>query len=243
MKIQIISDLHLEFYSTKRALELINSIPVEADYLFIAGDLLCLREKEKSQEVFSLISSKWKTIYYVPGNHEFWGLIEPPLDYLSNFISQWKNIVYLNGTQVYKLEGREILGHTLWFPDDPLNFFYSKYMNDFWEIKDFTSWVYSENQKVIDFFDKNLNSNSIVLTHHLPSYYLVDEEYKNSNLNRFFVTELSEMIRVFEPKLWIYGHTHPTKTPKETVLYKTCFINNAYGYPNSIKTLYKTLEI
>lgn len=241
MKIQIISDLHLEFYSTKRALELINSIPVEADYLFIAGDLIYLRDKVKSEEVFSLISSRWKIIFYVPGNHEFWGLKEAPLDYLSNFISQWSNIVYLDGTQVYKLEGKEILGHTLWFPDDPLNFVYARDMNDFCEIKNFTSWVYLENQRAVDFFDKNLNSNSIVLTHHLPSYYLVDKEYKNSNLNRFFVTELSEMIRVFEPCLWIYGHTHKSK---EIKLFNTLCLNTAYGYPHEFKsTRYKILEV
>ena len=70
MKVQIISDVHLEFYEDKSY----NFIKPTAPILCILGDLCCCDNSGfiKIKRFFDKISSWFKLILWIPGNHEYY---------------------------------------------------------------------------------------------------------------------------------------------------------------------------
>ncbi len=54
------------------------------------------------------------------------------------------------------------------------------------------------------------NEIDIMVSHHLPFLECIDEQFKISELNRFFCTELNNEWYKWEnkPKVWVFGHTH-----------------------------------
>lgn len=129
MKIEVMSDLHMEF----RAYE-INNIH-GADVLVLAGDILVIEDikrwpmndsrenhsnsvrefrSELYQEFFDQVSQEYKHVVIVPGNHEYYGSVfQEADDILEGQLAHWKNIHYLNKNAV-DLDGVVFVGATLW---------------------------------------------------------------------------------------------------------------------------------
>ena len=65
----------------------------------------------------------------------------------------------------------------------------------------------------------------LVMTHHLPSYSCVDEQYKDHPLNEFFATkDADELLEDPSVALWVCGHSHSQLKKGKCIL-------NARGYP------------
>jgi len=65
------------------------------------------------------------------------------------------------------------------------------------------------------------------MTHHLPSYQLIDPKYKIfKEINCYFATNLDYL---FGPhiKYWLYGHTHQ---PNQTIINNIKLLVNPLGY-------------
>ena len=81
----------------------------------------------------------------------------------------------------------------------------------------------------------NINSqNCIIITHHVPSYSLIDEKYKTIKMNEYnqwFYSNMDNFISLYKDKIkcWIYGHTH---TPSTKIIDEIFFLCNPIGYPN-----------
>jgi predicted phosphodiesterase len=72
MKVQIISDLHLDYYETKNKKILFeNIIKPETEYLFLTGDV-CKINCIYFEPFLKYISKNWKKVFYVLGNHEYY---------------------------------------------------------------------------------------------------------------------------------------------------------------------------
>src|SRR5664279_996561 len=72
MKIQMMSDLHLEMHADGGA-ELIRELdPTGVDLLVLAGDITMARYYESLASVFEPLATKYRHILYVPGNHEYY---------------------------------------------------------------------------------------------------------------------------------------------------------------------------
>jgi hypothetical protein len=70
MKLQIMSDLHLEMHADRGA-EFIRELdPTGVDVLVLAGDITMARDYEDLESVFEPLARKYRKILYVPGNHE-----------------------------------------------------------------------------------------------------------------------------------------------------------------------------
>lgn len=244
MKVQLISDLHLghdfnhlyKFDIPKNSKEVI---------LVIAGDLTHGNEDlDASVKVIAYIlkeySKNYKNVIYVFGNHEYY-FVKKNINVvfgikLKTALNKLGNVFFLD-RDILTLEGHKFLGTTLWFSYHQDNNKYSYLLNDYNYIEYFSQWVYKENEKNITWLKNNLRENDIVITHHMPSPACVDRKYFGSNLNRFFVCNMEDVILEKKPKVWFFGHTHESY---EGYIGKTHLFCNPYGYdheqnPNFLK--------
>lgn len=230
MKIQLISDLHLEMYKDFGRACLSRLIPA-APVLIVAGDLTQVVFLSILVDALSFLCSKWQHVIYVAGNHEYYSnapiKVAECLDRCRT--SAGRNLHIFEDAGLAEIGGKRFLCGTMWFPDDPLNAYYARYINDFIYIRKFVPWVYEQNGCFRGFLKENLREGDIVVSHHLPSEKSVAESYVASQLNRFFVSDMEDLIYKRKPSLWLHGHTHAAT---EYCIEKTRVVANPLGYPD-----------
>lgn len=222
MKGLIASDLHFEFHRDFGQ-SMVDSLP-DADVMICAGDL---ESSEGIEGALRRLCKRWPHVVYVAGNHEFYGSsIAEVRRQLTALAKELPNLHYLEN-DVVEIEGVRFIGTTLWF-----RYFdgigpRQRHLNDFHRIKDATTKTYKENEAAIEFLEREVTEDSIVVTHHLPAEVCVRPRFKGSLLNAFFLCDMEELIRKRQPKLWIHGHTHDSV---DETIGKTRIIANPFGY-------------
>jgi Icc-related predicted phosphoesterase len=217
MKIQIISDIHLEHRDDKHILSYI--IP-SADILVIAGDLCNIRKVSIDiiHDSLKILSLCYERIYYVPGNHEYFNrLLMPDIKLeLQKICSSFDNVIFLDNN-IDEYNGYVFIGSILW--SLPLEDEYTEILNRCNNKKQMTirKGVKISIESMIHDFKSNLSwieheiskcdKKVVLITHYLPSYSAISEKYKESSYNSMFATDLEYL---FESPLvlWIAGHTH-----------------------------------
>ncbi|HJV87441.1 MAG TPA: metallophosphoesterase [Noviherbaspirillum sp.] len=233
MKIQIASDLHLEFL-TRRFPDYRVVEPTDADLLVIAGDI---HKGNRAIEAFR----NWPIpVLYVHGNHEAYHH-----DYLEMVKSLREGA---EGTKVRFLEcdehvqgGVRFLGCCLWTDyqlysgrkeesmaeaeriliDHELiklngNFFLPRDA----EALHLTSRAWLE-KKLQERFD----GTTIVVTHHAPHRASIHPRFADSPLNPSFISDLGPLLE--QADIWIHGHVHDSFDYR---VGKTRVIANPRGY-------------
>lgn len=221
---QVMSDLHLEFYKDNGK-ELIKSFPVKSEILVLAGDITIF---PKSFDTLKYFTDKYEHVIYVLGNHEYYkSSLESSQDYIDK-LNSISNLHVLKRNTV-KINDITFHGATLWFKESIDCFNLSYRFNDFNQIGDFYEWVYEENKKDVEFLS-TIEKDSVVVTHHLPSYESVAEKYHNNKTNCFFVCNVEDIIVNNSPSFWVHGHTHSNVNYK---INETNVICNPKGYFSS----------
>ncbi len=231
MKIQIASDLHFEFGDKEYKSNIIKKLAeTDSDVLVLAGDICSRKDIFETLKEFS---NTFESVVYVTGNHEHYGThIDKIRDIRNDVLNSFSNIHWLDNSET-TIKGQRFVGCTLWFPFDKLNQLYEKNLNDFYSIHNFREWVYKENLASVDYLEDTVCENDIVITHHLPSNKCVHANYKDSELNRFFVCDITRLIEKRIPKLFISGHTH---TSYDFLINSTRMLCNPLGYPGEYKS-------
>jgi len=124
------------------------------------------------------------------------------------------------------------IGTTLWSKITNSNY----QINDMYNIPNFDYIKYNRlNMLSIDFLEDTIqkNTNSVVITHHVPLTFLIDIKYKIPKMmpyNQWFYCNLDKLIETNQNniKCWIYGHTH---TPSNKLINGIPFLCNPIGYP------------
>lgn len=254
MKIFFISDIHLEGGIGEL------QIP-ECDVILLAGDIcspsmahhnkctfpikknLADKINKRYQKFFEKVSKRASHVYYIYGNHEFYGTsIQEAKMMLNDFISPYKNIHILENESVDIGDGIKLFGGTMWTDlkrGDPIvEFSVARAMNDFLVIyngdeKMGLDYVKEENQKfrvaLEKFLIENKDNKTIVMSHHAPSWECVKEEYRYDIVSYGYAnTGLDYLIYDDGPDVWIHGHMH--KRDEIQFSEKTKIICNARGY-------------
>jgi predicted phosphodiesterase len=221
MNITLISDTHNEFdlrfnYKWLERIE-------KSDVMVLAGDICSAGQWS---ELVRYCSGNFANTLLIPGNHDYYGYDVDEAEGRFEASLIYDNVFNLNNGTV-ELKGQRFVGHTMWFRDDPINFRYQRQLNDFYQIGGFNGWVYDENSRAQNILDK-IEANDIVVTHHLPTYHSVPDEYRADQLNRFYVCNQERLILEHQPRLWLHGHTH---TACDYNVEKTRVVCNPLGYP------------
>jgi len=231
MKIQYLSDLHLEFASMK--------LPVsEADVVVLAGDI-----HSDGRKAIDWASSFPQEVIYILGNHEFYTggtIVDLPAD-LKTYAKKYPNIHVLNNDSIV-VDNVAFYGCTLWTdfelygkPEVAL-YYAEKGMSDFRVINFDSAQVFTPSiaaalhkQSMLwlsEAIESSPYSKNVVITHHLPTPEAIHERYAGNSLNPAFASDCS---RLFNRNItaWIYGHNHDCREfEKEDVK----FASNQRGY-------------
>lgn len=253
MKIQFVSDLHLEFPENRAWLA---QHPLEAtgDILLIAGDTAYLDLPESGRDTYSAYSfwdwasRNYQHVIVCLGNHDFYGYYD-----LSALSDGWSKTIrpnvhaYYNAVLHLTAEGGlasnsgsgliDIIVSTLWSYIEP----YNAYMTER-GVSDFYRITYKDHRLTADDFNREHKhclafikkaveeSNAktkIVLTHHVPTQLCTAEEFRGSTINGAFTVELGDYIADSGIDYWIYGHSHRNIDAR---IGKTQILSNQFGY-------------
>ncbi|MCO4782832.1 MAG: metallophosphoesterase [Candidatus Cloacimonetes bacterium] len=228
---QIFSDLHLEFHQDKGK-QFLESIIVSAENVILAGDICAMSQMYK---VYREFSNKYKKVFFVLGNHEFYGhTFEGVFLEASRIEKDFKNVHWLNRS-IFKIGDHRILGSTLWFSDTIDNSKYQHRLSDFSRIRDFEKSVYEQNELDKSFLFNEVQEDDIVVTHHLPCRGSVLPKFADSDLTRFFYCDMSHVIENNKPSVWVHGHAHDVFDYIEK---STRIVCNPYGYHATLAETY-----
>lgn len=241
MKIQFVSDLHLEFADNRIFLE-VHPLEVTGDILLIAGDTAYLDVPESGRDSYSQYnfwdwaSEHYKQVIVCLGNHDFYGycdLATMP----DGYCKQVRHNVHAYYNKVVLIDNIDIIVSTLWSFIEPFNACQTeKGVSDFYRIlynghrltaDDFNE----EHERCFDFIRKAVKESraqtKIILTHHVPTQLCTAEEFRGSAINGAFMVELGEYITDSGIDYWIYGHSHRNL---DAQIGRTQILSNQLGY-------------
>jgi predicted phosphodiesterase len=234
MKLQYMSDIHLEFAD----------MPVPerlGDILILCGDI---HIGTNAIPWIEQCAMKFDHVIYLLGNHEyygqkFWklpGQIQSSLDGKAGLFDALKNVYLLDNASI-KIEDVNFHGSTLWSDAHPMTQF---------QINDFTRITYkypndgygkfcAEECKALHFKAKAWLHDSIVpgeknvvLTHFAPSFQMINQQrYMDSTLNSYWATEVLGEFDSKDINVWISGHTHAAY---DKVINGIHSVSNCRGY-------------
>jgi Icc-related predicted phosphoesterase len=242
MKLQILSDLHLEMMKPPHSWRIPETA---AAVVVLAGDIgvgvsgvkWAVRETERLQ----------KCAVYVPGNHEYYGERLNVLEKMRAVArGSWVQVLDLDEVM---LEGVRFLGATLW--TDYLAFGRdhrpeamdqaARFLNDHRLINRPYGFTPADalgcRERGRAWLEAKLATKrdgpTVVVSHHAPSLLGTDVKFRNDYLTGAFVSDLEELIKRYSPTMWIHGHTHHCV---REIVGKTRLVANQMGYPHEPAT-------
>ena len=258
MKIDILSDLHIDFYfknnpNKDSIYTLYKNTLGTGDILIVAGDLG--HYNIQNLHVLRLIKEvfKYKYIICVLGNHDYY-LVDYSnktnykqnslnrIQEMRNLINKEEGMYCLDGN-IVEINGVKFGGCDSWYDGEyTLRYFSKKFLSNSYlsllyrmTMAD-ADYVYGikwlkyakEQKKKIEDIYKEAN---VMITHVNPSIEKEhqNKKYQNEDITGFFTFDGSHFLKNGSMKFWIFGHTH------ERIEYETLGVKclcNPMGYPN-----------
>ena len=234
MRMQIISDIHLEF--GPREFDF-----TQPDLLILAGDI------HIGQKGLEWISERVKKIpvIYILGNHEYYRNSYPKLLNKIKQTAEGTNVIVLEKDSIC-IEGITFHGTTLWTDFELFGnpriagFECQQKMNDYYLIKRDPSYsrlrsidTYIMHNESLKWLDRSMSNSitktNVVITHHAPSIKSMTERCKEDLLSAGFASNLEEFIIKTKPNIWIHGHVHESS---DYFVGQTRVVCNPRGYPD-----------
>jgi predicted phosphodiesterase len=252
MKIQVLSDLHIEvkpFAVVRHA---------QAEVLVLAGDIVALHNDcKKIYHLENILKHITIPIVYITGNHEYYGFGK--ISYTNKVIKtleqKYPHFHFLdNECWIYK--DVEFIGSTLWsdFDLSPNKLWFASAIetaiNDFVQIlsdkepyKRLSGLEMMGMNKLARAFIGNAVKNAnglkkVVVTHFIPTPMSIGEQFKNSSMNPYFTCNCENLMPGVHT--WIHGHTHNSF---DYMLNGTHIVCNPRGYDKENKEAFESQKI
>ena len=215
MKIQLASDLHLEFLARRFPAECLVQPAPDADLLVLAGDI------HHGTQAIAHFADWPVPVLYLAGNHEFYGHSWEQTRIDLKNACQGTRITFLDN-DVFQFKGVRFLGCTLW--TDFRIYGYTQLhsmnavqqgLNDYYAIhtqqgmlraKD-TLQDHEKSRRWLEHeLAKPFTAKTVVVTHHGPHPNSVHPRYMMDRINAGFVSDLTPLLE--KADLWLHGHVH-----------------------------------
>lgn len=238
MKIQLVSDLHLEFLNKEQVEELANRISYKSnvEVLILSGDICSLSDKyiDNLYTFLNVIEDKYPNVIYIMGNHEYYGTSKQKVYELGHKLERYYFNLHILENEFITLKRFEtqdvtFYGTTLWFEETVETSLKRYYLNDYTQIEDFTPDVWC--RKAISYIKQipDDNSKKVLITHHVPHNRFISPKYLGSELNCFYLNEIGKYLNKFD--LVVFGHSH--NSVNQQFSERTLAMSNPRGYLKS----------
>jgi len=210
MKLQIVSDLHIE---TKReTVNLSDYVTPVGDVLVLAGDIGSMYRTRQLCNLLEQACNQFPLVIFVPGNHEYYKLRKNhsrPFATLENTLARFKeyhpNFYFLNRSTL-QIENYIFIGATLWSQPD-------NFSDKIVRINCINKERFA-NMHLLDkkFITKQLRLAKkkelipVVITHYPPVIDAVKETRLDDPYLSLYTNNLEDLLST--AKVWISGHTH-----------------------------------
>lgn len=229
-KFSLLSDTHVNLW--KYPDETISDLfPGDEGTLILAGDIGD-PDEGSLYNALNIARTRYQTILYVPGNHEFYvrepGSKKTPASVLSWFQKlddQWSNFHFFYRRSEL-VDGIRIIGATGWTCAPELG-------------SSWSNMVSQEAKKDIAFFEQSIASSkepTLVISHY-PSTLQVLQDHYRDKLTQFNYAQDLERLYRSPVKVWAFGHVH--QKHDFTIPYSSLqgdgevrLLCNPHGYPN-----------
>jgi Icc-related predicted phosphoesterase len=236
MKLEIYSDLHLEFAP-------FHPIRTDADVVILAGDI---HTKDRGIE-WARKTFADRPVVYVLGNHEYYRGAYPKHLGTIRSAAQGSNVHVLENDSV-TIDGVTFLGATLWtdfrLMGDPVlaGIAAAESMTDYRAIRmsdegyrklrprdsarihqESLEWLMGERERL-----RLIGEKFVVVTHHAPSHQSIPHRYLGHSLNSAYASDLDRFVAESGASAWIHGHIHDAN---QYSIGTTSVISNPRGYP------------
>lgn len=231
MKFQLYSDVHLEIDASLKL--------QGGENLLLAGDIMVARVfrdnksdarsrsmKKGFQKFINEECSKYKNVFYIVGNHEYYEDIWQDTIPLLRRAMEGTNVRVMDNEFVHLDEEITLWGGTMWtsFRESLAHrMAAASYMNDYnlignAETGNLITTDFIQRQNAISFnqlrldVEANKGRKLLVMTHHAPTRKSTHPRYENDHLiNAAYMNDYDNFI-AYNPdiKVWVHGHTHDT---------------------------------
>lgn len=212
MKIHVMSDLHFEHMTHTQLHDFWDRLEERVagdgvDTVILAGDIGPLHRGQLFTNLDGF-TSKYKRVFYTPGNHEFFGTsISRGHELLRDWEGELPRLRLLLPKRTFVTGSGTVTGGTLWYPDCG-DTELKRYWIDYNRVSDGDPEFHVEHQKFLQHMPGD-----IVVSHHFPTEESVAPAWRGSSTNCFFNADIGETLETWKaqktmPRLWIHGHTH-----------------------------------
>jgi Icc-related predicted phosphoesterase len=247
------SDLHREF---KRGTPTPPD-PSEYDMVVLAGDI------DKGARGLAWAEATFDApVVYVPGNHEYYGFdyddTNAALEATEALFPDRLKVLQCGSTVI---QGVRFIGATLWTdlrdpgvsPHQQADYdaYVERNISDFdviWRARrkwraDDARGVYEVHSGFIGaMLAQRHDGPTVVVTHFLPTREAIATKYAGSSLNGYFANSLDALMDGYQPRAWIFGHTHEVQRFHHRSGVECCC--NPFGYPGeNAERSWKILEV
>lgn len=266
MKISVLSDIHIDFYTNpnknkiqgqlERSLYGLLDDSEDVEVLIIAGDISHYNHQIK---LLKVIAERWnyKKIFCVLGNHDFYLVSQSQKKKYENSVNRaqaWYDyedpdgiVKILNGN-IVEYKGVKFGGCASFYDGSfgvPISMYgetqidkWNRTMNDARLIYGMGDMyeIASRENRKI----KNILEADVIITHVCPvdNNIAFQDRYKDADTNLFYCFNGVDYVKETNAKYWVYGHSHGYH---DFELFDTKFVMNALGYPNEFAGAKKTI--
>jgi hypothetical protein len=252
MKIQLVSDLHLDHDADggrKFLADTFNQDFLDTT-LVVAGDWGSSFNLELSERFFDAVCRRYAKVIAVCGNHEFWNY---PLG--TNRDADDMRMEYRMLRLKLKRKKRDlgiitsgadldngVYAGTMWYPTAPPGVprVFSDHTYIHCNTASTSNWISSQHSEFLNGLKGLIEPPKLIITHHMPSVRSSDPKFLGWPNNHYFVTPMEDYILEAKPKLWLHGHGHYAV---DYMLGETRVVCNPRGYPGERVGTYRPKEI
>jgi predicted phosphohydrolase len=213
-----------------------NPIEKNGDILILAGDIVPFSQMHEHKDFFDRTGDLFEQVYWIPGNHEYYysdlkgrsgtftEQISSNITLLNNSIISHKNVSFIFSTLWTQIsdEKKDIIGNRL------SDFFVINKGDHKLTVDEYNTMHNEDLQFLKNAIEHCQEEKIIVVTHHVPTFLNYPARFAASPVNEAFAVELKDMINIYQPNYWIYGHSH-VNTPSFSIG-KTQMLTNQLGY-------------